>query len=71
MSLQRGPVTTTAAVTAGAETVLPAALGLLLLGDSARPGYATLAGVGFLLTLAGAVALARYAEPERGLGSRS
>jgi hypothetical protein len=69
MSLQRGPVTTTAAVTAGAETLLPAALGLLLLGDSARPGYAALAVVGFVLTLGGAVALARFAEPEPDLGS--
>jgi hypothetical protein len=68
MSLQRGPVTTTAAVTACTETLLPAAFGLLILGDSARPGYAPLAGIGFVLTLGGAVALARFAEPEDHLG---
>jgi hypothetical protein len=64
MSLQRGPVTTTAAVTACTETVLPSALGLLALGDSTRPGFAVLAALGFVLTLVGAVALARFAEPD-------
>jgi len=64
MSLQRGPVTTTAAVTAGAETLIPAILGVLLLGDAARSGFAGLAVGGFVLTLGGAVLLAHFAEPE-------
>jgi drug/metabolite transporter (DMT)-like permease len=64
MSLQRGPVTTTAAVTACTETVLPAALGLLVLGDSTRSGYAPVAALGFVVTLVGAVVLARFAEPD-------
>jgi len=64
MSLQRGSVTTTAAVTAGAETLLPAIFGVLLLGDAARSGFVGLAVAGFALTLGGAVVLARFAEPE-------
>ena len=63
-SLQRGPVTTAAALTFCAETLLPAAFGLLALGDSARAGFAGVAGVGFVLSLAGAVVLARFAELE-------
>ncbi len=64
MSLQRGSVTTTAAVTAGVETLLPAIFGVLLLGDTARSGFAGIALAGFALTLGGAVVLARFAEPE-------
>lgn len=70
MSLQRGPVTTTAAVTVSAETLLPAILGVLVLGDASRPGFAGLAVAGFALTLLGAVALARFAEPEPESGTR-
>jgi hypothetical protein len=44
-------------------TVLPAAVGLHWLGDSTRAGMALPAGVGFLVTLAAAVALAAYAQP--------
>jgi hypothetical protein len=34
-----------------------------LLGDRPAPGRTTIAAVGFVLTVAGAVALARYGEP--------
>jgi hypothetical protein len=62
-ALQRGSVTTATAIMVALETVVPAAIGLAWLGDAARPGYGGVAGAGFALTLAGAVALARYGEP--------
>jgi drug/metabolite transporter (DMT)-like permease len=67
MSLQRGSVTATAAVAFSVETVLPAGIGLAFLGDAARPGLGAEAAVAFVLTLASAVALARFAEPEPGV----
>jgi multidrug transporter EmrE-like cation transporter len=63
-ALQRGAVTVVAAVTLAVETLLPAIVGYAVLGDRARPGFLPVAVVGLLLTLAGAVALARYSEPE-------
>jgi hypothetical protein len=62
-ALERGAVTVVAAVVFAVETVLPAAVGLHWLGDSTRAGMALPAGVGFLVTLAAAVALAAYAQP--------
>jgi drug/metabolite transporter (DMT)-like permease len=64
-ALQRGSVTTASALTFAVETVVPAVIGIALLGDRPRPGYAPLALGGFLLTLGGAVLLARFAEPGR------
>ena len=69
MSLQRGSVTATAAVAFSVETVLPAGIGLAFLGDAARPGLAPIATLAFVLTLACAVTLARFAEPEPGLAA--
>ena len=63
-ALQRGAVTTVAAVTFAAETVVPAAIGLVWLGDGVRPGAAPVAALGFVLTLAGSIALARHAAEE-------
>lgn len=62
LALDRGAATTTAAVTFGVETVVPAAVGLLWLGDTVRSGFAVLAGLGFVATLGGCLALARRAE---------
>lgn len=62
-ALQRGSLTTTVAITFVVETVVPAAIGLSLLGDRARPGLGSAAAAGFVLTVAGAVLLARYAAP--------
>ena len=57
-AFQRGSVTvTTAAVTATA-TLVPAGIGLSLLNDHPKPGEGALSGVGFALTLLGALALA-------------
>lgn len=63
-ALQRGAVTTTAAVTFTVETVVPAAVGLLCLGDGVRPGAAPIACVGFVLTLAGCLLLARHSAED-------
>lgn len=63
IALQRGSAVSTAAVTFAVETVVPAAVGLIALGDRARSGFAGPAALGFVLTVLGAIALARYAEP--------
>lgn len=62
-ALQRGDVTVVAAVTFAVETVGPAAIGLAVLGDHARPGLLPVAVAGFGLTLASSIALARHASP--------
>jgi drug/metabolite transporter (DMT)-like permease len=59
-ALQRGSVTTAVALTFAVETVVPAAIGLAYLGDATRPGYAPIAAVGFVLTIAGTLALATH-----------
>jgi len=59
-ALQRGSVTSATALTFAVETVVPAGLGLRFLGDSTRPGYALVAAVGFVLTIAGTLALATH-----------
>ena len=63
-ALQRGVVTVVAAVSLAVETIVPAVVGWAVLGDRARPGFLPVAVAGLLLSLGGAVALARYAEPE-------
>jgi drug/metabolite transporter (DMT)-like permease len=62
-ALQRGSVTTTTAAVVVAETLMPATVGVLLLGDRTRHGYAWVAAAGFVLAVAGALALARFGEP--------
>jgi hypothetical protein len=44
------------------ETAVPALIGVLALGDRTRPGLWPLALLGFLLAVAGALALAQYGE---------
>jgi hypothetical protein len=44
------------------QTVLPAAIGVLVLGDEARQGFLAVAAAGFLLAVGGALSLARYGE---------
>lgn len=65
LALARGRVTTVAAVNFAVETVVPAVVGLVWLGDAVRPGpgWAVLAGLGFALAVGGSMALASYAEP--------
>jgi drug/metabolite transporter (DMT)-like permease len=59
-ALQRGSVTTAVALTFAVETVVPAVIGLAFLGDRTRAGYAPIAVVGFILTIAGTLALAAH-----------
>jgi drug/metabolite transporter (DMT)-like permease len=62
VALARGRVTTVAALTFAAETTVPAAIGLVWLGDGVRPGWGPVALTGFAVTLAGCITLAGRAE---------
>jgi drug/metabolite transporter (DMT)-like permease len=59
-ALQRGPVTVVAAATTGLEALVPAAAGLAI-ADGARAGFGPVAAVGFILTIAAVLVLARRA----------
>ncbi|HEX6888251.1 MAG TPA: hypothetical protein VF143_09105, partial [Candidatus Nanopelagicales bacterium] len=61
-ALQRGSVTQATAAMVVAETVIPSAIGLAFLGDRIRSGFEVVAGIGLLLAIAGAIALARLGE---------
>ncbi len=61
-ALQRGSVTTVAAITFAIETTVPALIGLTLLGDRARPDFVPVAVAGFVVALGGCLALARHAD---------
>lgn len=63
-ALQRAPVTTVTALVFGTETVVPALVGVVLLGDTARDGFALVAIVGFLLAVGSAIALASQSDVE-------
>lgn len=64
-ALQRASVTLATAPLVVGETVAPAAVGLLLLGDAPRPGWGWVAALGFVLAVAGALSLARHGEVTR------
>ncbi|WP_213457054.1 hypothetical protein [Rhizomonospora bruguierae] len=64
LALQRGSVTVASASSIVGQTVAPALVGLLVLHDRVRPGFAPIAGVGFVFAVAGAIALARHAKPQ-------
>lgn len=64
LALQRGSVTVVAAITFSIETVVPAAVGLIWLGDQVREGLVWLTVLGFVFTLGGSVRLARFAVIE-------
>jgi drug/metabolite transporter (DMT)-like permease len=59
-ALQRGPVTTVISAMVLTQTVAPAVIGVVLLGDRVRPGGFPLALAGTVLALAGTIALARF-----------
>lgn len=61
-ALQRGSVTAATAPLVVGETVAPALVGLLVLGDRPRHGWEVVAAVGFALAVGGAVSLARHGE---------
>jgi drug/metabolite transporter (DMT)-like permease len=61
-ALEGGSVTTATAAVVLAETMPPALIGVLFLGDTTRHGLTAIAVLGFLLAVACAVALARFGE---------
>ncbi|WP_327359165.1 hypothetical protein [Streptomyces sp. NBC_01304] len=61
-ALQRGSVTTATAGLVLGETIGPALVGVVWLGDRTRDGLAWLAILGFAVAVAGALALARFGE---------
>jgi drug/metabolite transporter (DMT)-like permease len=65
MALQRSKVTVVTAAVVVTETVVPALVGLMLLGDRPSHGGTAIAAVGFALAVGGAIALARYGEPPK------
>lgn len=65
-AVQAGSVTAATAALVVGETLIPAVLGIVVLGDRARPGWAWIAVAGFVLAVIGALALARFGEPESG-----
>ncbi|MEV3993951.1 hypothetical protein AB0J57_34250 [Streptomyces sp. NPDC049837] len=63
-AMQCGSVTAATSAMVLGETLLPAAAGVLLLGDRTRPGFMPFAFAGFALSVFGAVALARFGDVE-------
>ena len=67
-ALEAGSVTVATAAVVLAETVPPAVVGVMFLGDHTRPGLGGVAVLGFSLAIVCAVALARFGEAdEQGL----
>jgi drug/metabolite transporter (DMT)-like permease len=62
-ALQRSGVTTVTAAVIIGETILPAIVGVVVLGDGTRPGFIPVAIGGFVIAIAGAIMLARFGEP--------
>ena len=61
-ALQRGSVTQATAPLVVGETVVPAIVGVVMLGDVPREGWEWVAVVGFALAVGGALALAGHGE---------
>jgi drug/metabolite transporter (DMT)-like permease len=61
-ALQRGSVTTTVAAMVVGETIAPALVGVVWLGDRAREGLGWVVVVGFAVAVAGTLLLARFGE---------
>jgi len=67
-ALEGGSVTVATAAVVLAETTAPAVVGVMFLGDHARPGLGGVALLGFSVAIVSAVALARFGEAdEKGL----
>lgn len=62
-ALQRGAVTVVTAVVFAVETVIPALIGVMLLGDRPRAGFTAVAVLGFLTAVVAAIVLARRSTP--------
>jgi drug/metabolite transporter (DMT)-like permease len=61
-ALESGSVTVATAAVVLAETIPPAVIGVIFLGDQTRPGLAVAAWGGFFIAVASAVMLARFGE---------
>lgn len=61
-ALQRGTVTQATAPLVVGETVAPAIVGIVMLGDRPREGWDWVAAIGFALAVGGALSLARHGE---------
>jgi drug/metabolite transporter (DMT)-like permease len=61
-ALEGGSVTTATAAMVLAETVPPAVIGVIFLGDTTRHGLTAVAALGFVLAVVCALALARFGE---------
>ncbi|MET8704437.1 DMT family transporter [Kitasatospora sp. NPDC058032] len=68
LALQRGTVTASTAASTVSETFGPALVGVAVLGDTARPGYAWCVLTGFAVAVGGTVVLSRFGEVEAELG---
>ncbi|MFI0981921.1 hypothetical protein ACH4SP_33560 [Streptomyces sp. NPDC021093] len=69
VALQIGSVNGATAALVVGETVLPGLIGVVWLGDASRPGFAWVAVTGFVLAVAGAVAVAWYGKHEGETGA--
>jgi hypothetical protein len=61
-ALEGGSVTVATAAVVLAETIPPAVIGVIFLGDQTRPGLSVVAWGGFFIAVASAVMLARFGE---------
>ena len=66
LALQRGAVTLATTPMIVTQTVTPAVVGVWLLGDGVRPGWAAVAAVGFVVTVVAASALVRFEGAHQG-----
>jgi drug/metabolite transporter (DMT)-like permease len=64
-ALQDGAVTTATSAMVVGETLIPASIGVFVLGDRARPGLTWLAAIGFVLAVSGAITLSRFGEAKQ------
>jgi drug/metabolite transporter (DMT)-like permease len=65
-ALEGGSVTTATAAVVLAETLPPAVVGVMFLGDTTRHGLTGVAALGFILAVVCALALARFGEASEG-----
>src|SRR6266849_4400198 len=61
-ALESGSVTVATAAVVLSETIPPAVIGVIFLGDQTRPGLSVVASGGFFIAVASAVMLARFGE---------
>jgi hypothetical protein len=70
-ALEGGSVTVATAAVVLVETVPPAAVGILLLGDTTRQGLEAVAIAGFILAVFSAVQLARFGQTDEPAGDEA